>query len=53
MTRTFAFDPNGWEDYVHWRTQDRKTLKRIKELIVDVLRDPFRGIANRNRSSTS
>nr|WP_202605459.1 Txe/YoeB family addiction module toxin [Glutamicibacter soli] len=35
----------GWEDYVYWQTQDRKTLKRINVLIEDVLRDdPFEGI---------
>ncbi|MBX3098180.1 MAG: Txe/YoeB family addiction module toxin [Salinibacterium sp.] len=39
-----AFDPNGWEDYVYWQTQDRKTLKRINQLIIDSLRDPFAGI---------
>ena len=39
-----AFDPNGWEDYVYWQTQDRKTLKRINLLITDALRDPFAGI---------
>ena len=44
MTRTIAFDPNGWEDYVYWQTQDRKTLKRINQLITDALRDPFAGI---------
>lgn len=44
MTRTIAFDPNGWEDYLYWQTQDRKTLKRINLLIADVLRDPFAGI---------
>jgi len=44
VTRTIAFDPNGWEDYVYWQTQDRKTLKRINQLIIDVLRDPFGGI---------
>lgn len=44
MTRTTAFDPNGWEDYVHWQTQDRKILKRINQLITDALRDPFAGI---------
>ena len=44
MTRSLAFDPNGWEDYVYWQTQDRKTLKRINVLIADVLRDPFAGI---------
>jgi Txe/YoeB family toxin of toxin-antitoxin system len=44
VTRALAFDPNGWEDYVYWQTQDRKALKRINLLIADVLRDPFEGI---------
>jgi len=44
VTRTPAFDPRGWEDYVHWQGQDRKTLTRINQLIADVLRDPFDGI---------
>ena len=44
MTRTIAFDPNGWEDYVYWQTQDRKSLKRVDQLIADALRDPFAGI---------
>lgn len=38
------WSPNGWEDYVYWQTQDRKTLKRINNLIKAVLQDPFRGI---------
>jgi toxin YoeB len=44
VTRSIVFDPNGWEDYVYWQTQDRKTLKRINQLITDTLRDPFAGI---------
>ena len=44
MTRTIAFDQNGWEDYGYWQTQDRKTLKRVNQLITDLLRDPFAGI---------
>ena len=44
MTRTLAFDVHGWEDYMSWQAQDRKTLKRINQLIADVLRDPFSGI---------
>jgi toxin YoeB len=44
VTRTIAFDPNGWEDYVYWQSQDRKTLKRINQLITDAQRDPFAGI---------
>jgi toxin YoeB len=44
VTRALAFDPNGLEDYVYWQTQDRRTLKRINQLIADVARDPFTGI---------
>ncbi len=44
MTRTLAFDLAGWEDYLSWQQQDRKTLKRINSLIQDVLRSPFEGI---------
>jgi toxin YoeB len=44
MSRTVSFDPNGLEDYVYWQTQDRKTLKRINQLITDAQRDPFAGI---------
>lgn len=34
----------AWEDYLYWENQDRKTLKRINQLIRDVERDPFHGI---------
>lgn len=44
MSRSPVFDPNGWEDYLYWQSQDRKTLKRINALITDALRDPFAGI---------
>jgi toxin YoeB len=44
MSRTVAFDSNGWEDYIYWQTQDRKTLKRTNQLVTDALRDPFAGI---------
>ena len=29
----------AWEDYLYWQMQDRKTLKRINELIRDIERD--------------
>jgi toxin YoeB len=34
----------AWEDYLYWQGQDRKTLKRINNLIQDCLREPFDGI---------
>jgi toxin YoeB len=39
-----AFTPDGWEDYLYWQGQDRKTLVRINELIRDMRRHPFEGI---------
>lgn len=44
MSRTLSFDRHGWEDYLSWQHEDRKTLRRINVLITDVLRDPFAGI---------
>jgi len=40
----FVFTPHGWEDYVHWQTTDRATLKRINRLLEAIARDPFDGI---------
>jgi toxin YoeB len=34
----------AWEDYEYWQGQDRKTLKRINNLIKNCLREPFSGI---------
>lgn len=34
----------GWEDYVHWQAEDRKTLKKINDLIKDIKRAPYEGI---------
>jgi len=39
-----VFTPHGWQDYRHWLTTDRATLKRINRLIDDALRDPTSGI---------
>lgn len=43
--RRLAWTSEGWEDYLYWQAQDRKTLTRINILIEDILRDsPFDGI---------
>lgn len=39
-----VWDINAWEDYLWWQTQDRKILKRINQLIGDVLRNGNDGI---------
>ena len=38
------FLSEGWEDYLYWQTQDKKTLRRVNTLIKDIQRDPFEGI---------
>ncbi|MDX8406514.1 MAG: Txe/YoeB family addiction module toxin [Mariprofundus sp.] len=44
MTRQLAWTDKAWDEYVWWQAQDRKTLKRISNLIKDVKRDSFAGI---------
>lgn len=39
-----AWDNEAWEDYVYWQTQDKKTLKRINQLIKDIDRNTYSGI---------
>ncbi len=34
----------AWEDYVCWQSQDRKTFKRINQLLQDMSRNGYEGI---------
>lgn len=43
-SRLLCWTDDAWRDYVYWQSQDRKTLKRINKLILDVKRMPFEGI---------
>lgn len=40
----FVFSPLAWDDYLYWQTQDKKTLKRINQLLKNISRDHFSGI---------
>lgn len=35
----FTFTEQGWEHYLYWQMQDRKTLKKINKLIEDISRN--------------
>ena len=35
---------SGWDDYIWWQSQDKKTLKRINALIKDMQRTPYEGL---------
>ena len=34
-----VFAEIGWDDYLYWQVQDRKTLKRINQLLKSIERD--------------
>ena len=38
------FTEEAWSDYIFWQKNDRKSLKKINELIKAILRDPYDGI---------
>ncbi len=44
MSRCLAWTDEAWSDYIYWQGQDKKTLKRINQLIENVKRSPFEGI---------
>jgi toxin YoeB len=39
-----TFTPSAWDDYLWFEQNDRKLLKRINQLIHDILRTPFDGV---------
>lgn len=38
------FTETGWIDYLYWQTQDKKTIKRINQLIQEIERTGHDGI---------
>jgi len=38
------FTETGWREYLYWQTEDKKTLKRINQLIRDIERNGYEGI---------
>ena len=39
-----SWDDEAWNDYLYWQTQDKKTLKRINDLLKDIDRNGYLGI---------
>lgn len=44
MIELLCWTREAWSDYVYWQSQDKKTLKRINKLVIDIQRLPFAGI---------
>ena len=38
------FSESGWQDYLYWQTQDKKTLKRVNRILQDIERNGHEGI---------
>lgn len=39
-----TFTVRAWEDYLYWQMQDKKVLKRINQLLQDIIRNGYEGI---------
>ena len=39
-----VFSDDAWEEYLYWHETDPQMLKRIHQLIKEIMRDPYRGI---------
>ena len=39
-----VFTTNGWKDYIHWQTEDRKILRKINTLLEYISRNGNEGI---------
>jgi toxin YoeB len=38
------FTTNGWSDFTYWLDHDMQLADRIRDLITDIRRDPFKGL---------
>jgi toxin YoeB len=38
------FTEAAWSDYLYWQAEDKKTLKKINELLKEIKRSPYEGI---------
>lgn len=41
-----SFHDLAWEDYLYWAQTDKRILKKIKDLIREIQREPFSGRGN-------
>lgn len=39
-----SFSENAWQEYLYWQAQDKKTIKRINQLLQDIHRNGYTGI---------
>ena len=44
MIDNISFTMDGLEDYIYWQAEDKRTLKKINQLIRDIVRNGHNGI---------
>lgn len=44
-----SWQDDAWNDYLYWQKQDKKTLKRINDLLKDIDRNAYDGIGKPER----
>lgn len=42
--KDLSWDLHAWEDYLYWQARDKNMLKRINNLIIATVRQPFDGL---------
>ena len=40
----FEFTVNAWDDFEYWLDTDMEVIKKIKDLLNDIRRNPFKGL---------
>jgi len=46
MVDNIVFSLDGFEHYIYWQTQDKRTLRKINKLIVDIIRNGNEGLGH-------
>ena len=46
MIDKISFTTHGLEDYIYWQTNDKRILKKMNQLIKDILRNGNNGLGN-------
>lgn len=41
---SLSFLSDAWQDYLYWQNQDKRTLKRINQILQDIIRNGYEGI---------
>ncbi|AFL68854.1 Txe/YoeB family addiction module toxin [Sulfurospirillum barnesii] len=49
MSYSIVFTQIAWDEYLSWQSEDKKTLKRINQLLSDIMRNGNSGIGKPER----